>query len=61
MTELFNNFGPEYDDSEFEESEESKERLVTQEELARLALNQPALFEVVMGPDGTTEFSVVEE
>lgn len=61
MLELFNNFGPEYDDSEFEESEESKERLVTQEELARLALNQPALFEVVMGPDNTIEFPVVEE
>ena len=61
MLELFNNFGPEYNDSEFEESEESKERLVTQEELARLALNQPALFEVVMGPDNTIEFPVVEE
>lgn len=61
MLELFNNFGPEYDDSEFEESEESKERLVTQEELARLALNQPALFEVVRGPDGTIEFPMVEE
>ena len=61
MLELFNNFGPEYDDSEFEESEETKERLVTQEELARLALNQPALFEVVMGPDNTIEFPVVEE
>lgn len=61
MSERFNNFGPEYDDSEFEGTEESRERLATQEELARLALNQPALFEVVRGPDDTIEFSVVEE
>lgn len=61
MTELFKYFGPEYDGSEFEWSEEAKERLVTQEELARLALNQPALFEVVRGPDGTLEFPMVEE
>lgn len=61
MAERFNNFGPEYDDSEFEETEEAKERLVTQEELAILALNQPALFEVVIKPDNTLEFPVVEE
>lgn len=61
MSELFNNFGPEYDDSEFEGAEESRERLVAQEELARLALNQPALFEVVRRPDGTIEFSAAEE
>ena len=61
MAERFNNFGPEYDDSEFEETEEANEHLVTQEELARLALNQPALFEVIIGPGGTLEFPAVEE
>lgn len=29
MSELFNNFGPEYDDSEFEGTEEPREHLVT--------------------------------
>ena len=61
MAERFNNFGPECDGSEFEETEDAKERLVAQEELARLALNQPALFEVIIGPGGTLEFPAVEE
>ena len=61
MSERFNSFGPEYDGSEFREAEDAKERLVAQEELARLALNQPALFEVIIGPGGTLEFPAVEE
>ena len=61
MSELFNNFGPEYDDSEFEWPEESMEHLATREELANLVLNQPALFEVIMMEADTVEFPVVEE